>query len=245
MRILRIALLPIMLAVGTAQAQTLDGLLKGVLGGKSASGGGTSSALGNDQLIEGLKEALRVGTETVVGQLGAPDGFNADPQVRVPLPKTLDDAKGLLSRVGLSGTLDDLELRMNRAAEQATPKAQQLFYDAITSMTLDDAKKIYDGPDDAATRYFQGRMTPDLRTAMRPIVDETLAEVGAVKVYNQVVGRAQSLPFAPNVNLDLTGHVLDEALEGLFLYIAREEAAIRNQPAKRVTEILQRTFGSN
>ncbi|GAB6053522.1 DUF4197 domain-containing protein [Magnetospira thiophila] len=228
-----------------AQAGPFDTLMQGVLGGgANKSTGNDSLILGNEDLIAGLKEALRVGTETVVGQLGRPDGFNADPQVHIPLPKALSDAKSLLGGLGLSGTLDDLELRMNRAAEQATPQAKQLFWNAITAMSLDDAKAIYDGPEDAATRYFQGHMTPELKSAMRPIVEENIAQVGAVQLYQQVVARVKTVPFAPQLNLDLTDHVLEEAIGGMFLYLAREEAAIRQQPAKRVTEILQRTFGN-
>ncbi|CCQ73491.1 DUF4197 domain-containing protein [Magnetospira sp. QH-2] len=231
-------------AATVAAAGPFDGILQGVLGGKSkTTNSAVTSVLGNEDLITGLKEALRVGTDTVVSQLGQPDGFNADPNVHVPLPQTLSDIKGLLSGLGLAGTLDDLELRMNRAAEQATPKVKQLFWDAITAMSLDDARGIYEGPDDAATQYFRKTMTPDLKAAMKPVVDDSLSQVGAVQVYNQVVTQVKTVPFAPKVNLDLTDHVLEEAVGGMFMYLAREEAAIRKDPAKQVTEILQRTFG--
>ncbi len=246
MRVAVVVLAALLAGAPPAAAQgLLDTLSKKVLGESGAAAPSAASALTSDQIIQGLKEALRVGVDSVVGQLGAAGGFSADPQVRVPLPRGLRDVRGLLAGLGMSGQLDDLEARMNRAAELATPRAKDLFLNAISEMTLDDARTIYDGPEDAATRYFADRMTPDLKTAMRPIVDDTLAEVAAVRLYQGVAQQVKALPMAPNLNLDLTDHVLDEALEGIFHYLAREEAAIRSDPAKRVTEILQRTFGGN
>jgi len=195
------------------------------------------------EIGEGLREALRVGTERVVGQLGQPDGFNADPDIHIPLPDSLRRVQSALQAVGMSDMADDLELRLNRAAEAATPEAKQLFWDAISAMTLEDAEAILNGPDDAATRYFQDKMTGPLSDAMRPVIDESLAEVGAIASYDRMMGEYRSIPFVPDVKADLTDYALGEALDGLFLYIAREEAAIRADPAKRTTEILQRVFG--
>ena len=110
----------------------------------------------------GLKEALRVGTENVVSQLGQFDGFNADSAIHIPLPEDFNKVKTVLDTIGMSGLLDNLELKLNRAAEIATPKAKKLFWLAITEMTLDDVKTIYKGPEDAATRYFQRKMSSPL-----------------------------------------------------------------------------------
>jgi len=195
------------------------------------------------EIGEGLREALRVGTERVVGQLGQTDGFNADPDIHIPLPDTLQRVQTALQAVGMSDLADDLELRLNRAAEAATPQAKKLFWDAISEMTLEDAEAIYDGPDDAATRYFQDKMTDPLSDAMRPVIDESLAEVGAIASYDRMMGEYRSIPFVPDAKADLTDYALGEALDGLFTYIAREEAAIRADPAARTTEILQRVFG--
>ena len=103
---------------------------------------------------------------------------------------------------------------------------------------------IYNGPPDAATRYFQERMSAPLAEEMRPLVAESLAEVGAVQSYDAVMSRYQSLPLVPDVKADLTGHVVDKGMEGIFHYLAREEAAIRQNPAKRTTELLQQVFGA-
>lgn len=191
----------------------------------------------------GLKEALRIGTERVVTRLGRPDGFNLDSQIHIPLPKSLKTAQSVLSKVGMSSLLDDLELRLNRAAEVATPRAKKLFWNAIQQMTLEDINGIYKGPDDAATRYFQRKMSAPLAEEMRPIVDRTLADVGAIKAYDDMMGRYRSIPFVPDVKADLTRHVIEKGLDGIFYYLAREEAAIRKDPVKRTTELLRRVFG--
>jgi len=192
----------------------------------------------------GLKEALKVGTERVVGILGRPDGFNESGDVHIPLPGVLATVKGALDRVGAGAMADDLELRLNRAAEAAVPRTKQLFWDAIQQMTLDDARKIYEGPTDSATQYFRGKMSAPLATSMKPIVDEELAQAGAVRAYDAMIGRYKAIPFMPDARADLTDYVLGKAVDGIFLYLGREEAAIRENPAKRSTALLQRVFGA-
>ncbi len=208
----------------------------------TAPGGG---ALSNAEIADGLREALRVGTERVVGQLGARDGYNSDPEIHIPLPGSLKDVQSVLGGFGMAGLADDLELRLNRAAETAAPEAKALFWQAIGDMTLDDVEGIYNGPDDAATRYFQGKMTPSLTERMVPVVDQSLAEVGALQSYEEMMGQYKTVPFVPDVKADLTGYVVEKAMDGLFHYVAQEEAAIRNNPAERTTEILQRVFGAS
>jgi hypothetical protein len=202
------------------------------------------TGLTDSEIARGLKDALRVGTKTVVGQLGQMDGFNADPAVHIPLPDTLQQVKSALGAVGMSGMMDDLELKLNRAAEQATVPARQLFLNSIETMTIEDVKGIYTGPDDAATRYFQKRMSEPLAAAMQPIVDQTLNEVGAIQAYDAAMSQYASLPFMPNLKADLNSYVVDKGLDGIFHYLAIEEAAIRENPAKRTTEILQTVFGA-
>jgi len=112
------------------------------------------NALSNSDMIAGLKDALRVGSENVVGRLGKTDGFNSDPKIHIPLPDSLQTVKSTLAAVGMGGLMDDLELKLNRAAEAATPKAKRIFANAIRDMSFDDARKILSGPNDAATQYF-------------------------------------------------------------------------------------------
>jgi hypothetical protein len=124
--------------------------------------GGSSGTLSDQEVGDGLVEALRVGTERVVGQVSADDGYNLDPDIHIPLPGALKDVQKVLKSIGMSDLTDDLELRLNRAAEAAAPEAQELFWEAIGEMSFDDVQQIYNGPDDAATRYFQDMMTPQL-----------------------------------------------------------------------------------
>lgn len=234
--------------IATAQTDFLKRgkeLLRQIPGTGSSTGTGTTTAiLSNQEIGSGLREALKVGVKTVVGQVGAVDGFNGDPLIHVPLPDSLQTVQKTLSRVGMSTLMDDLEVRLNRAAEAAAPEAQEVFWQAIDEMTMDDVRQIYDGPDDAATRYFERNMTPSLVERMKPIVDSSLAEVGAVRAYDNAIGRYKAVPFVPDVKADLTQHVLERALHGLFLYLAQEEAAIRQNPAKRTTALLQKVFGT-
>lgn len=209
---------------------------------KSIGGGQKAGALSIEEIGAGLKDALRVGSENVVKQLGTTDGFNTDSNIHIPLPGSLNKVKSMLSKVGLSSLFEDLELKLNRAAEVATPKAKQLFSNAIKSLTMEDVKGIYDGPDDAATQYFKGKMSPDLSKEMRPVIEESLSQVGAVKSYDNMMKQYKSIPFVPDVKADLTDHVVEKGMDGIFYYMAKEEAAIRQNPVKRTTEILKKVF---
>ncbi|MDO9515493.1 MAG: DUF4197 domain-containing protein [Syntrophales bacterium] len=231
------------LAAASAQAGN-SWLDKGTHLLKTVTGKSQQSGITVEEIGAGLKDALRVGSEQVVSRLGRVNGFNTDSAVHIPLPKQLDTVKSALTKIGMSGPLQDLELKLNRAAEVATPKAKELFRQAITDMKIDDVKAIYEGPQDAATQYFRTSMSPSLEQEMRPIVKKSLAEVGAVQAYNNVMKRYRSIPFVPEVKADLTQYVVDKGMNGIFYYMAQEEAAIRQNPAKRTTELLRRVFGA-
>lgn len=221
-----------------ASADWLD-KLKELVG----SGAEEQQSLSNDDIGEGLREALRVGTANVVSKLGVTDGFNLDPTIHIPLPEELGQVKKVLGKIGMDSMLIDLETRLNRAAEAATPKARQLFITAINEMTLDDVMAIYNGPEDSATQYFRSKMSGPLAVAMKPVVDESLADVGAAKAYDDVMARYNSVPLVPKVDEDLSDYVVEKGMDGVFYYLAREEAAIRQDPAKQTTELLKRVFG--
>jgi len=186
-----------------------------------------------------------VGTQRVVGQLGRPGGFLDDPQARIPLPGPLEQAQEALRMAGMSGLVDDLEGRMNRAAEAATPIARDLIVEAIRELSFQDAVGILNGPDDAATRYLERTTSEPLAQQMRPIVDEALADAGAVQAFDQITGEFGALPFVGGaLDVDLTGHVVRYAEQAIFDYLAREEAAIRSDPAARTTALLRSVFGN-
>lgn len=215
-------------------------LLNQSLGGSSA--GSTAAGLSGSEIAEGLKQALEVGSKLIVDNLGSVDGFNADPVAHIPLPAELQKAQKLLSKVGLGSLGDEVELKMNRAAEAAMDESGEVVLNAIQAMTLDDAKGILQGPDDAATQYLMRVGGDDIKARIRPIVDRALAEVGAVDALDRMMEGYDTLPFVPDVKGDLTEHATQKAFDGLFHYIAVEEASIRENPAKRTTDLLQRVF---
>ena len=239
----------ILMMASPAQADGLFGKIKNLLGSDTEEAGadsgltGAAALLTSDEVIQGLKEALRVGTERVTGQLGAKDGFNLDPEIHIPLPENLKLVQDTLRKVGMSSLADDVELKMNRGAELAAPKAKELIWSAIENMTIEDAKKIYDGPKDAATQYFRSQASPELRQTIKPVIDQMLGESGAVAAYDTMISEYKSIPFVPDIKSSLTDHATELALDGIFHYLAQEEAAIRENPAKRTTEILMKVFG--
>lgn len=206
--------------------------------------GQSGSSLSIEDITGGLKQALSIGTGNVVSQLGQVNGFNADPVAHIPLPNALVKARDVASRVGLASSFDSLENRMNQAAEKAVPLAKDLFVSAIRQMTLDDARAILQGSDDAATQFFRRTTGDQLRNSMRPIIDNSLGQVGAVRAFEQLMTSYRRIPFAPPVEANLTEHVLDKGMDGIWHYIAVEESAIRQNPVKRTTELLRRVFGS-
>jgi hypothetical protein len=204
---------------------------------------GASSSLSDTDISAGLRDALRVGTQNVVGQLGRVDGFDKDAAIHIPLPQSLKTVQSVLGPMGMGAMLDDLELRLNRAAEAATPKAKELFMQSIKEMTITDARNILQGPDDAATRYFQKKMGPPLADEMTPVVKQSLAQAGAVQAFDQVMGKYRSVPLVPDVKTDLTHYVVEKAMDGIFHYLAIQEADIRRNPVKRTTDLLKKVFG--
>jgi hypothetical protein len=206
--------------------------------------GGTGASLSQGEIGSGLKDALKVASQRVVSRVGKTDGYNGDPAIRIPLPEQLQKIEGPLKAVGAGGMLDDLQLKMNRAAEQAAPKALNIFTDAASKMSISDARGILNGPQDAATQYFKRTTAGSLTSSFHPIVDNTLSQVGAVKAFNSVKSQASSLPLAgQEVNsFNLTDFTVGKALDGLFHYLATEEAAIRSNPAARTTDLLKKVF---
>lgn len=209
----------------------------------TSSSGAMVSGLSVEDVSAGLKDALRVGTENVVNQLGKPEGFNLDENIHIPLPTEIEKARKLLDSVGMGNMLTELETQLNRGAEAATPKAKELFLTAIKDMSIDDAKKIYNGPEDSATNYFREKMSGPLGDEMRPVVESSLNDVGAVKTYDAIVSQYETIPFVPDLKANLTEHAVNKGMDGIFYYLAKEEAAIRKDPVKQTTALLKKVFG--
>ena len=244
-----LALLPLaasaaVISAGRARADWFE---RGAEALKDLTGEGGAGGLSEGRIVDGLKQALEVASRKVVDRVGQPGGYLQDPTIHIPLPDYLQQVRPTLSMLGMGNLLDEVETRLNRGAEQAAPEAQRLFVDAITAMTIEDARGILEGPNDAATQYFRRTMGPDLRETFRPIVARELEQAGAVAAVQEVAAGLDSVPFAQSLGAQATdrlvGHGLDGALDGLFHYLARQEAAIRTDPGARTTEVLQEVFG--
>ena len=222
---------------GPAGAQW-DKLLKGLGGGEGSAGAGLSEA----KIGAGLKEALQVATEKTVSLTGKTDGYFSNQAIKILMPEKLRTFESGLRTVGYGGQIDELVLGMNRAAERAAPQAKGIFFDAIGAMSFDDARKILNGGDTAATEYFRGKTTPQLTTAFRPMVEQSMNQVGVSRQYKDLVGRFDSIPFAKSQTFDLDGYVVDKGLGGLFTVLGEQEKQIRTNPTARATDLLKEVF---
>ncbi len=204
------------------------------------------AALSQNQIGAGLKDAMKVASRKVIGQVGKPGGFFNDPAIRIPLPGGLERVAGPLRAVGAAGLLDDLTLRMNRGAEQAAPKALNIFVDAASGMSFDDARGILTGPQDSVTQYFRRTTSGTLTTEFHPIVSNALTGAGAMRALKSVQDRVGSMPMIGQMagGFDLVDFTVGKALDGLFHYLAVEEANIRTNPLARSTSLLKSVFGN-
>jgi len=208
----------------------------------------SATSLTQSQIVAGLKEALTIAATNVTQNLGQTGGFLNKTDIRIPLPQSLQNIKSGLQMAGLGSYADEVETKMNRAAEASMPLAKESFIKAVQSMSIQDAMGILNGGNTAATDYFKQKMTPDLTTKITPIVQTKLNEAGALQAYNGLVSQAQSLPMvsmlAPNLGQNLTTYAVDKTLAGAFTYMGKEEAAIRTNPAARTTDLLKQVFGT-
>jgi len=200
--------------------------------------------LTDSKIVQGLKEALEIGTANAVKDVSKLDGYYKNPQIKIPLPQTVQKVESVLRAVGYGPKVDELSLSMNRAAERAAPEAKALFRDAVKGMTFEDARKILKGSDDAATRYFEDKTQGRLQELFTPIIHTAMDEVGVTLIYQQVYAKINTIPYADRLNLDLDAYVTGKALDGLFYMVAEEERKIRKDPAARVTQLLKEVFGS-
>ena len=224
----------LILSLGCADMQNFD--LSRVLG--------IGAPLDQPTVASGLKQALDVGTQRTIATLSAPGGFADNPRLRIRLPGEMGTLVSAFRKIGLGARVDAFEDSMNRAAEEAAARALPVFTSAITSMTIADAFEILNGPEDAATVYFQERTTALLREEFSPVMASAMQEVGVYRAYRDIVARYDAIPFSKPPALDLEAYVTDQTLSALFAELAIEEARIREDPAARSTALLRRVFGS-
>ena len=187
-------------------------------------------------------EALRISTSNAVARTGRPDGFLKNEAIKILLPDKLRTVGKGMRLMGMGAQVDELEIGMNRAAEQAAPKAKAIFLDALKQMTFTDARQILTGSDTAATQYFKRTSSADLTTEFSPIVHHAMENVGVVKQYNMLL---QSAPGGSALvgNFDLDKYVVGKTLDGLFFTLGQEEKKIRKNPAAQTTDLLKEVFG--
>lgn len=209
---------------------------------ESVLGGTTQGELDEATVARGLREALRIGSERATRRVGRVDGYLANALIRIHLPEELERMADALRKIGFRRQIDELEVAMNRAAEEAAGEAIDIFVDAIRDMTIADAFGILRGGDTAATDYLRDRTTDSLRGRFQPIITTKMEKVGLYRTYNRLAESYNKLPFTQRPAVDLESYLTERALDGLFTTLAEEETKIREDPVARTTELLRRVF---
>jgi hypothetical protein len=232
-------LLPVVLVLFTAcSPQELQSILNGA---------GTSTALSNEEVVAGLKEALRTGAERSVAKASATDGFLGDARIRIPFPPEAIKVKNTLSDLGMRQPVEDFERTLNRAAEQAAKEAVPVFVEAITSMTIQDGFNLLRGGENAATNFLRDRTSASLRGRFEPVVAQATREVALTSYWQPLVSAYNTATLFTGgtaVDPDLNAYVTTKAMDGLFLLLAEEERRIRVDPLARTTELVRKVFAA-
>ncbi len=200
--------------------------------------------ISNRDAINGLKEALTRGGQTAVARLGVENGFFGNDRVKIPLPPSLRRLEAVMRSIGMDRHADELVLRMNRAAEAAVPEAKTLLVDAVKKMSVQDAKGILSGGEDAATRYFKRTTSEPLARRFQPIVRKAMEKVKLAEKYDEIAASGAKLGLVKEEDAQLEDYVTRKALDGLFFTIAEEEKKIRRDPAGAASAILRKVFGA-
>jgi hypothetical protein len=203
-----------------------------------------SNSLTNEEVIQGLKDALTVGTNNSTAFASKLDGYYKNPALFIPFPAEAQKVKDYATKAGLNAQVEKFEMTLNRAAEEAAKDAAPVFINAVKGMSIGDGFAILKGSDNAATQYLKDKTTAELVQKFTPIVQAAINKVELTKYWNPLITNYNKVPFVEKQNPDLTAYVTERAIQGLFKLIAEEELKIRKDPAARVTDILQRVFGS-
>jgi hypothetical protein len=200
--------------------------------------------LSNKDAVGGLKAALTQAADTAVGELGVENGFFSNPKVKIPLPSTLKKAEKAMHMFGMGDKADELVLRMNRAAEAAVPEAKVLLTDAVKSMSVQDAKDILTGGDDAATQYFKKTTSGPMAQKFLPIVKKATEDVQLAQQYNQFAEAGAKFGVVKKDQASLEQYVTQKTLDGVYTMMAEEEKAIRKDPMGQASSLIKKVFGA-
>ena len=202
----------------------------------------TPITLSEDDVVKGLKEALIVGSRNSVANASSEGGFNNNLLIKIPFPEQAKEIKKVLGKAGMGPQLNKFENTLNEAAEDAAHFAKEIFIDAVTAMTINDAISILKGADNAATNYLRHETSEELYIKFKPIVKNSIEKVNLLKYWNVIAERYNAIRLVKQVNTDLADYVTMQAIDGLFILIAQEEKDIRNNPRARVSKTLQKVF---
>jgi len=200
--------------------------------------------LTNAETSKGLKAALIQGAEKAVGQLSKTDGYLGNDEVKIPLPDVLKKTEKAMRMLGMGKQADELVVKMNRAAEAAVPEAKALLVDSVKKMTVADAKGILTGGDDAATQYFKKTTSAPMAAKFLPIVKKATENVQLAQQYNNFAETGAKFGLVKKEQVNLEQYVTQKALDGVYLMMAKEEAAIRKDPVGQGSALLKKVFGA-
>jgi hypothetical protein len=228
--------------LSAARALTVGPLFSGLLAGAAVASG--LADLSNEDAARGIRGALTQGADSAVSKLGVPGGFLNNPKVKIPLPPALDEVAKAMRMLGAGKDADELEVAMNKAAEQAVPQAKVLLTNAVKTMTLADAKGILTGGDNSVTQFFRSKTAAPLAVKFLPIIKQATDRVGLAQKYDQFAGQGVKYGLIKGDAGNIEQYVTDKALDGLYLMIGEEERAIRQNPAAAASAIVSEVFGA-
>ncbi|MES2680074.1 MAG: DUF4197 domain-containing protein [Bacteroidota bacterium] len=235
----KIALFSLLVFSLSLSCQTLKGLKDKVKTVTTT----TKPKLSNEEVIKGLKEALSVGTNNSSSMASKLDGFNKNPMIYIPWPPEAQEMKTKLTQLGFSKKIEEFEISLNRAAEEAALKAAPIFVDAVTNMSVQDGFAILNGADTAATNYLRKSTYSSLSAQFMPVVKAAIEKVKVTSYWQPLVTAYNKIPMVKKQNPNLDEYVNNKAINGLMLLIANEEIKIRRDPAARVSDLLKKVFG--
>jgi enolase len=199
--------------------------------------------LNNNKMVSGLKEVLATATTNAVNTASKGNDYTKNPEIKIPLPEKFEKVANALRKVGYQKNVDEFIMSMNEAAKKAAPKAAPIFLDAIKEMSFEDAKKIIEGGDTAATDHFKSNTHSRLYSETKPIISESMNNVGVTRKYKEIMSKYNSIPLVEKKSLDIDDYVTNKTLDGLFILMGKEEKKIRTDPAARTTKLLKEVFG--
>lgn len=257
MKKLLASLLLIPASVSFSHAQGINDILNKVKKGAEDQGIKTSASqgpskqpvsgrlLGNEEVGNGLREALKLGAQTATRNLSATNGFFGNALVKILMPPEVRNIETKMRQMGMGNIVDKAILSMNRAAEDASAQALPILVNAITSFSIQDGMAVLNGGDNAATELLRSRTTPQITAAFRPVISRSMSKYNVEQLWAQVFTMYNKLPIIKNqVNTDITGYITERALSGLFVTMAQEEKKIRLDPFGTGSDIIARVFGS-